>query len=106
MFGYVSMMALMVAYLVAIVLHALFVRRIVALRNGAAAARREYDQLQSLVTALAEEVGAFRGGIDTNSVAVRRLESEIEELHQQIKNYVPEEEEQTKRKNRTSERRF
>ncbi len=94
MFGYVSMMALVVAYLGALVLHAFFIRRMVALRDGATAARREYDQLRPQVVALAKEVSALRSGIDTNSVAVRMLQSEIEELHQQIENYVPEEQEQ------------
>ena len=92
MFGFIAMVALVVALLVAIVLQAFFVRRTVALRDHATVVRIEYDKLQLQVQALAEEVGALQRGMESNTVAVRTLEAEIEELHHQIENYVPEDE--------------
>lgn len=92
MFSYVSLIALIVTFLLVIVLHAWFTRRMLALRERALASRSEYHKLHARVVALAEELGEMRQGIESNSAAVKTTEAAIEDMKQQIANYRPEEE--------------
>lgn len=92
MFSYISLMILVVAFLLVIVLHAVFTRRMLALRDRALAAKSEYQKLRAKVSALAEEVNEMRQGVESNGAAAKNIEAAIEAKKQQIADYDPEEE--------------
>ncbi len=92
MFGYVSLSALVLAFLLVIILHAFFARRMMALRDRGVVAHGEYQRLRTQVAALAEEVGELQRGAEGNEAAIKGLETTIEELRQKIAGYQPEQE--------------
>jgi cell division protein FtsB len=94
MFPYAPQIALVVAFLMVIVLHAWFTRRMLSLRDRALAARAEYGKLRGEVVALAQEVGEFKQGLESNAVAIKALEAEIEEWQKKIAVFAPPEEEE------------
>ena len=92
MLSYAPQMALVASFLCVIVLHAWFTRRLIRLRDEALAERKEYERLRSDVLALSEEVVEFKRGMETNAVATKALEKEIEDWQRKIDSYVPESE--------------
>lgn len=90
MFAYAPQMALVASFLCVIVLHAWFTRRIVRLRDEAIAEHKEYDRLRGDVLALSEEVVEFKRGMETNEVATKALEKEVEDWQRKIDGYAPE----------------
>lgn len=90
MFAYVPQMALVVSFLCVIVLHAWFTRRMVRLRDETVAEHKEYERLRSDVLEISEEVVEFKRGMETNEVATKALEKEIEDWQRKVDGYSPE----------------
>jgi len=92
MLSYAPQMGLVASFLCVIVLHAWFTRRIVRLRDEALAEYKEYGRLRNDVLALSEEVVEFKRGMETNEVATKSLEKEIEDWQRKMDSYSPESE--------------
>ena len=91
---YPAYIALVVSFVLVIVLHAWFVRRLASFYERAQASRSQYGKLRTEMLSLAEEVGELERGMDSNDITIRTLEREIEELEEKLKAGVSEEEEE------------
>ena len=85
---YPAYIALVVCFVLVIVLHAWFVRRLSALKEQARADELEYHKLRMEMIALSESVSELDRGRDSNQVSILALEREIEEIKGMIREFL------------------
>ena len=87
---YSAYMVLVVSFVLVIVLHAWFVRRLNHARDQARAVKDEYTRLRQEVAELAEAVDELERGKGSNATTLQVLEREIEEIRDKIKSFLEE----------------
>jgi len=87
---YSAYMVLVVSFVLVIVLHAWFVRRLNRARDQAHAVKDNYTRLHTEVIELAETVDELERGKGSNATTLQVLEREIEEFREKIKSFLEE----------------
>ena len=90
MFMYSAYMVLVVSFVLVIVLHAWFVRRLTRYHERAHAVKEDSDRLHAEVAELAETVDELSRGKDSNATTLQVLEREIEEIQEKIRSFLEE----------------
>ena len=87
---YSAYMVLVVSFVLVIVLHAWFVRRLNHARERAHAVKDDYNRLRKEVAEAAETVDELDRGKDSNGTTLQTLKREIEEIREKIRTFLEE----------------
>ncbi|MEW6753280.1 MAG: hypothetical protein AB1505_20210 [Candidatus Latescibacterota bacterium] len=90
MFMYSAYMALVVTFVLVIVLHAWFVRRIARLRDQARALREDCERTRQELAELTQVVSELDHGKDSNAVSIVALDREIQDVRARIRAFLSE----------------
>lgn len=90
MFVYTAYMALIVCFILVIVLHAWFVRRLTGHRDRLRAVREEHGRLHAELTEASQAVADLGRGRESNTLSIAALEREIEELQTRVRTFLTE----------------
>jgi|APSaa5957512622_1039677.scaffolds.fasta_scaffold32287_2 uncharacterized protein (DUF342 family) len=90
---YTAYIALIISFILVIVLHAWFVRRLTGLHEQVRECKSEYQKLHAETMELAESVGELDRGKDSNATSIQALEREIEDTKIKIREFLAENQE-------------
>jgi len=90
---YTAYIALIVSFILVIVLHAWFVRRLTGLHDEVRERKSEYQKLHAETVELAESVGELDRGKDSNATSIQALEREIEDTKIKMREFLAEHQE-------------